>query len=40
MRQYSIVQRLLKALIPAPEQHESGYLLPEKAVDGGVVLGI
>jgi hypothetical protein len=27
-------------LIPAPEQHESAYLLPEKAVDGGVVFGI
>jgi hypothetical protein len=27
-------------LIPAPEQHESAYLLPENAVDGGVVFGI
>jgi hypothetical protein len=27
-------------VIPAPEQHESAYLLPEKAVDGGVVFGI
>jgi hypothetical protein len=29
-----------KKLIPAPEQHESAYLLPENAVDGGVVFGI
>jgi hypothetical protein len=27
-------------VIPAPEQHESAYLLPENAVDGGVVFGI
>jgi hypothetical protein len=27
-------------LIPAPEQHESAYLFPENAVDGGVVFGI
>jgi hypothetical protein len=27
-------------LIPAPEQHESAYLLPENAVDGEVVFGI
>lgn len=27
-------------LVPAPEQHESAYLLPENAVDGGVVFGI
>ena len=27
-------------IIPAPEQHESAYLLPENAVDGGVVFGI
>jgi hypothetical protein len=26
--------------IPAPEHHESAYLLPENAVDGGVVFGI
>ena len=30
----------LRELIPAPEQHESAYLLPENAVDGGVVFGI
>jgi hypothetical protein len=30
----------LDGLIPAPEQHESAYLLPENAVDGGVVFGI
>jgi hypothetical protein len=29
-----------RQLIPAPEQHESAYLLPENAVDGGVVFGI
>jgi hypothetical protein len=29
-----------RKLIPAPEQHESAYLLPENAVDGGVVFGI
>jgi hypothetical protein len=27
-------------LIPAPEQHESAYLLPENSVDGGVVFRI
>jgi sporulation protein YlmC with PRC-barrel domain len=27
-------------VIPAPEQHESAYLLPGNAVDGGVVFGI
>ena len=27
-------------VIPAPEQHESAYLFPENAVDGGVVFGI
>jgi len=27
-------------LIPAPEQHESAYLLPKNAVDWGVVFGI
>ena len=30
----------LTQLIPAPEQHESAYLLRENAVAGGVVFGI
>jgi hypothetical protein len=30
----------LSSVIPAPEQHESAYLFPENAVDGGVVFGI